>query len=176
VSKSTTTRYRRYLEEKAIACLLLDRSLDAEGIGHSEIVSNDLDAALLGEVSPGLPVVLIEGVLDGDNRVLGDESEVVISQFLTCNPLGGIRVGVFEVQVIFAIFVELGRGHVQSNLDLPLIAGLLDGFSEELEGLFCARHVGSEATLVTDISCCRIVGSLSCKINFQTDRQCHTLR
>lgn len=53
-----------YLQQQAVASLLLDSSLDTEGVGDGEIITDDLDAALGGEMSPGLPVILIEGILN----------------------------------------------------------------------------------------------------------------
>src|SRR5690606_24475095 len=117
----------------------------------SQVVTDNLDSALGGEVGPGLPVILIEGVLDGDNGVLLNVGEVEIGEFLASDPLGGIGVGVLEVEVVLAVLVELGRGNIESDLDLALIAGLLDGLSEEFERLIGARNVGSESTLVTNV-------------------------
>lgn len=61
-----------YLEQETVASLLLDGGLDTEGVGDGQIITNDLDTTTGGEVSPGLPVILLEGVLNGDNGVLLD--------------------------------------------------------------------------------------------------------
>jgi hypothetical protein len=53
-----------HLEQETIASLLLDRSLDAEGVGYRQVISDDLDATVLGEVRPCGPIILIEGILD----------------------------------------------------------------------------------------------------------------
>lgn len=66
------------LQKQTIAGLLFDGSLDAERISDGQIVTNDLDAALAGEVSPGFPVILVEGVLNGNNGVLLDVAQVKV--------------------------------------------------------------------------------------------------
>ena len=110
-----------------------------------------MDPALLGEVCPGLPVVLIEGVLDGDDRVLLDETNVKVSELLAGNPLGGVRVGVLKVQVIFALFVEFGGSNIESDLDLSFISSPLDGLDEELERFLGTADVRRETSLITDV-------------------------
>ena len=121
------------LEEETVAGLLLDRSLDAERVGDREVVADDLDAGLAGEVAPRLPVVLVEGVLDRHDRVLLDVAEVEVRKLNTGDPLRGVRVRVLEVKVVLALLVELRRGNIQRNLDLALVPGLLNSLREELQ-------------------------------------------
>lgn len=52
------------------------------------------------EVVPGLPVILSEWILDGDNWVLLGELLVEISQLLVGEPLGWVGVRVLEVYKI----------------------------------------------------------------------------
>ena len=51
------------LEEETVARLLLDGGLDALNVGDGEVVADDLVLGVRGQVSPRLPVVLVEGVL-----------------------------------------------------------------------------------------------------------------
>lgn len=51
------------LEQQSVTSRLLDGGLDPGGVGHGQVVTDDLDLRVLGEVRPGLPVVLVEGVL-----------------------------------------------------------------------------------------------------------------
>jgi hypothetical protein len=139
------------LEQETVASLLLDSSLDTEGVGDSKVVADDLDATFGGEVSPSLPIVLIEGILDGDDGVLLNVAEVEVGELDTSEPLCGVGIGVLEVEVVLAILVELGGGNIESDLDLALITGLLDGLAEELKRLVCARHVGGESSLITNV-------------------------
>jgi hypothetical protein len=55
------------LEKEGVAGFSLDRVFDTDGVGDCEIVTDDLTIVLGAEVSPGLPVVLIEGILDTAN-------------------------------------------------------------------------------------------------------------
>ena len=51
-------------EEEGIACFLLDGVFDTDGVGDCEIVTDDLVVVFGAEVGPGLPVVLVERILD----------------------------------------------------------------------------------------------------------------
>lgn len=139
------------LEQETVASLLLNGSLDTDGVGDSQIITDDLDARLGGKVGPCLPVILVERILNGDNGVVLDVLEVDIGELGTSNPLGRIRVGVLEVQIVLAVLVELGGGDVESNLDLALVAGLFDSLRQEFQGLIGTGDVGSKSTLVTDV-------------------------
>lgn len=65
-----------------------------------------------------------------------------------------LGVGVLEVQIVLALLVELGRSDVKGNLDLAFVSSVGDGSNEEVEGLFSARDVGCETSLITDIGGC----------------------
>lgn len=64
-------------------------------------------------------------------------------------------VGVLEVEVVvlavLSLFVEFGRGDVERDLDFARVAGLFDGFDEQLERLLGAGNVWCESTLVTNV-------------------------
>lgn len=53
------------LQQQAVASLLLTGLLDALGVGDGQIVSHHLDIHCPRELSPVLPVILIERILDG---------------------------------------------------------------------------------------------------------------
>ena len=57
------------LEEEGIACFLLDGVLDTDGVGDSEIVTDDLTIVFGAVVGPCLPVILVEGILDTANQL-----------------------------------------------------------------------------------------------------------
>jgi hypothetical protein len=67
-----------YLEEKTIASLLFNRRFDTLRIGDCQVIANNLYTALLGEMRPSFPVILIERILNGDNGVLLRQSDVQI--------------------------------------------------------------------------------------------------
>ena len=118
------------LQQETIASLLLNGSLDAERVRDSQIVTDNLDTRLGCEVGPGLPVVLVERILDRHNGVLLNVAEVQLAELNTSDPLGRVGVGVLEVQIVLAFLVELGGRNVKSNLDLSLVTSLLDCLSE----------------------------------------------
>lgn len=87
---------------RTVASLGLNGLLDTLNVGDGQVVADDLDVGVGGEVAPGLPVVLVEGVLDGDDAVLLDVAEVDLGKLLAGDPLGGVGVGVLELQVVLA--------------------------------------------------------------------------
>lgn len=142
------------LEEESVARLELDGLLDAERVGDSQIVTDNLDVLGLGEVAPGLPVVLSEGVLDGDNGVLLAELGVKVGKLLVAEPLAGVALGVLEVKIVLLLLslVELAGSNVHGDLDLASVADLLNGIGDELKGLLGSLDIGSDTTLVTDVA------------------------
>lgn len=85
------------LEQKTVASLLLDGSLDTQGVCYSQVITDNLNAAVLGEVGPRFPIILVEGVLDRDDRVLLNVAEIKVSEFDARDPFGRVGVGVFEI-------------------------------------------------------------------------------
>lgn len=75
------------LEQETVAGLLLDGRLDTQGVRDSQVIANDGDAAVGRKVRPGLPVVLVEGVLDRGDGVLLDPSDVEVSELLSGDEL-----------------------------------------------------------------------------------------
>ncbi|KAL2290733.1 hypothetical protein FJTKL_14732 [Diaporthe vaccinii] len=142
------------LEQQGVGSLELDGLLDADGVGDSQVIPDDLDVLGLVEVAPGLPVILGEGVLDGDDGVLLGQVAVQGGELLVGDPLGGVRVGVLEVQVVLLLvnLVELGRGDVHGNVHLAGVASLLDGVGDELEGLLGGLDIGGNTTLISDVA------------------------
>ena len=70
------------LQQKGVAGLLVNTGLDSGWVSDQQIVTNNLGVFTntLGEVNVALPVILIEGVLNGNNRVVIDKSTVDIGQ------------------------------------------------------------------------------------------------
>ena len=142
------------LEQESVAGLQLDGLLDAQRVGHGQVVTNDLEVGGLVEVAPGLPVILSEGVLNADDGVLASQRLVQVGQLLVGEPLGGVAVGVLEVKVVLldVTLVELAGGNVQSNVNLASVASLLNGSSDEVESLLSGLNVGGNTTLVTNVT------------------------
>jgi hypothetical protein len=93
--------------------LLLNGSLDSLDVGNGQVISDDLGLGVLGKVGPRLPVVLVERVLDRDDRVLGDHLVVLGGELLAGDPLRRVRVGILEVKV--AAEEERGKGSVSES-------------------------------------------------------------
>lgn len=153
------------LEEKTVAGLLLDGRLDTKRVRHGKVIADNLDAALLGEVRPSIPVILVEGVLNRDDRVLLDVAQVEVGELNTRDPLGRIRVGVLEVKVVLAVLVKLGRGDVKRDLDLALVTRLLDSLGEQLKRLLRTRDIGRKPTLITNVDGFNEVSKVPCENN-----------
>lgn len=65
-----------------------------------------LNAGVGGDVGPGLPVVLVERVLNADDRELLHEALVDVCQLVHVHPLALIRAGVLEVKVVLSFPVS----------------------------------------------------------------------
>lgn len=139
------------LKQETVASFFLDSGPNPKGVGDSEIITDNLDATLGGKVSPSFPVVLVEGILNGDDGVLLNVADVEVGEFDTGKPLRGVRIGILEIEIIFAILVELGRGNIKSDLDLSLITRLLDRLAKELKRFFRTRYVGGESSFITNV-------------------------
>jgi hypothetical protein len=142
------------LQEKGVAGLELNGLLNAQRVGDSQVITDDLEVGGLVEVAPGLPVVLSEGVLDGDNGVLGSEGLVEVGKLLVGEPLGGVALGILEVKIVLLgiLLVELAGGNIHGNLDLASVASLLNGLGDEVESLLGGLNIRSDTTLVTDVT------------------------
>ncbi|GBE58766.1 phosphopyruvate hydratase, putative [Babesia ovata] len=141
-----------HLQQKSVASLLGEGGLDTLGVGDKQVVTNNLHSrADLGRQHlVRLPVVLVEGVLNGDNGVLLAKLLVVGDHF---GARLQARLLALETQVVGARFldVELGSSDIHGNLDLAIKAGLLDGLNQQVEGLLGGLDVRGETTLVTHV-------------------------
>lgn len=163
------------LQQQSVARLQLNRLLDAQGVGHGQVVTDalvskkyfrircdaqsrylpdDLEVRSLVEVAPCLPVILSEGVLNADDGVLAGKVLVQVGQLLIGEPLGGIAVRVLEVKVVFLgiRLVELARGDVHGDVDFASVASLLDGLGDQVQSLLGSLNVRGNTTLVTDVT------------------------
>lgn len=154
-----------YLKEKTIASLLLDGRLDTKRVCHGQVVSDDLDLRIRSEMRPSLPVILVKWILDGYDRVFLDQLKVNVCELLSGDPLCWVGVRVLEVQVILAILVKFGRRDIESDLDLALVASLLDCLHEQLKGFLSTAHVRRKSTLVAHVRRCQRLKENICVSN-----------
>lgn len=143
------------LEQETVASLLVDGSLDAERVSDGQVVADNLDRGVRDEAGPFLPVILIEGVFDGDDGVLLDVATVEIGKLLASDLVRTFLVGVLEVEVVVLVvvgfLVEFGGGDVESDLDLASVSSLFDGLDEKFERLLSTGDVRCEASLITNV-------------------------
>ena len=108
------------------------------GVGDEEVVADNLDCSVGGQLGVALPVVLrfrikitisklkilyyrthlVEGVLDGEDGVVLDESLVHLGQLVAGDPVLRLALRVLEVQVVLAVLAELAGSNVHANEDL----------------------------------------------------------
>ena len=134
------------LDQERVGRALPDAAGEPLGVGDEEVVADELDlvAELRGQLLPAGPVVLVERVLDGHERIGVDELAVVGRHVL-----GGL---LLALEGVGAVVAELAGGDVERERDLGagLVAGLLDRGDDQVERLAVALEVGREATLVTE--------------------------
>mmetsp|Transcript_26955 Transcript_26955/g.67764 ORF Transcript_26955/g.67764 Transcript_26955/m.67764 type:complete len:364 (+) Transcript_26955:312-1403(+) len=143
------------LEEEGVAGVAVDGALNALGVGDEQIVANDLYTIgdLGGERGEGLPVVLVERILNGDDRVLGAELLVERDQLGAGLLQTAVALLVLKVEVVHVLLLEeeLGGRNVHAELHLASVASTLDGLGAKGETLHVVEDVGREATLVANV-------------------------
>lgn len=115
---------------------------------------NNLEVRGLVEVAPSLPVILSKRILNADNGVLLGKVLVQVGKLLVGEPLLGVALRVLEVEVVFLDIglVELAGGNVHGNLDFASVSGLLNGLGDQVESLLGSLNIGSNTTLITDVT------------------------
>mmetsp|Transcript_10019 Transcript_10019/g.17957 ORF Transcript_10019/g.17957 Transcript_10019/m.17957 type:complete len:494 (+) Transcript_10019:288-1769(+) len=144
-----------HLQQQSVACLVVDGLLHPCNIGHGEIVANNLSgpANLLCESCPGSPVILIERIFDGDERIVVAKARVEVCQHSACHlQLGGLlglSVPSSQVVAVLVLNLELRCSHVHADLANILVASFFDGLHDEFHTLFGIAG-RCKATLVSD--------------------------
>lgn len=96
-----------YLEQKAVARFSLNCSLDTNEVRDGQIIANHLNVDIGSKMGPSIPVVLREGILNEDDRIVLDVAQIEVCDLFSSNPLAGVRVRVLEVQVVLLVLEEL---------------------------------------------------------------------
>ena len=134
--------------------MLLDGALDERGVGHEQVVADELDAAAEArcERAPARPVRLAEPVLERDDRVTGQPGRPEVDQLL------GVERAVLGLEAVLARDVALagplhedrahGRVERQRQVLPEPVAGSLDRPQDHLDRRLVRRQAGREATLV----------------------------
>ena len=117
-------------------------------VGDEQVVSDELHAVADGrrQRRPARPVVLRHPVLDGHDGVALHEVDPELRHLL------GAERPVLAGQPVGAVAVQLARGGVEGDGDVLArrVAGPLDGFHEDPDGVLVAVEVRGEAALVPD--------------------------
>ena len=62
------------LEQESIAGFLVDGRANSLGVGHQQIITNNLYLSAGSQLGIALPVVLVKGILNGDHRIVPDKA------------------------------------------------------------------------------------------------------
>ena len=128
--------------------MLLEAHLHALDVGDEQVVADELDAVAesLGQHGPAFPVVLAHAVLHGDDGIGVGELLPHVDHLAAGHGLLGLRQGVGAVLVV----VPIRHGGVDGEHEVlaGLVAGLLDGGDDALEGVLVLLQVGSVAALI----------------------------
>ena len=100
----------------------------------------------LGQHSPALPVGLGHAVLQGDDGVGVGKLLPHVHQLLLGQLLAGLGLDI----ALLLLVPPLGGGGVDGDLEVltGLVAGLLDGLHDDLQGILVLLQVGGVAALV----------------------------
>ena len=142
------------LDEDGVAAAQANALGQALGVGDKQVVANQLHLAaqLLGHVLPAFPVLLVEAVLDGVDRIFLDQPLPVLDQFLTGKDLTAL--GQLVLALLAALPLAGGGIHSQDEVLAGHVTGLLDGgqngLEDILDGLLVAGQIRRKAAFVTD--------------------------
>src|SRR5690606_34859263 len=109
------------LDENGVGNAALDPIAKALRVGDEKIVADKLHPSpdFLGQQLPALPVILAHPILNRDDRIIADESGVVLDH------RAGLENFALALQMVFAILEEFGRGCIEREIDIltRLVAG-----------------------------------------------------
>mmetsp|Transcript_74964 Transcript_74964/g.165560 ORF Transcript_74964/g.165560 Transcript_74964/m.165560 type:complete len:325 (+) Transcript_74964:248-1222(+) len=146
-----------HLQQQCVAGTNLQGLLDACWVCHQQVIPHDLNTLthLAHEVLVSIPVVLVEGILDGNEGVLVQPCLVIICQLWSSLLHLCWAAWILEVQVVMLLLrsVELGSCNICANLHLVAVARLGDCFHKNIQGLIVVLHVWCKATLIANVAC-----------------------
>ena len=70
---NSTLNSQAYFQQQRVAGFGFDGGLNSLGVGDGEIITDELNLRGAHEVGPRRPIILIEGVFDGNDRVFRDK-------------------------------------------------------------------------------------------------------
>ncbi|CAN4012651.1 tRNA (N6-threonylcarbamoyladenosine(37)-N6)-methyltransferase TrmO, partial [Dysosmobacter welbionis] len=136
------------LDEDGVAHLLLNAGGQALHVGDEQVVAHQLHPVAdgAGQHGPALPVGLGHAVLQGDDGIVVGKLLPHVHQLLLGQLLAGLGL---DIELLLLV-PPLGRGGVNGDLEVlaGLVAGLLDGLHDDLQGVLILLQVGGIAALV----------------------------
>ncbi len=133
-------------DQQGVAGLLANAAADALGVGHQQVVANQLHLVAQGllQHGPAFPVVLGQAVFQRNDGILVNPVFPELDQFFAGEGFA------FTAQVVLAIFVKFRGRRVDGNGNFlaDLVACFLDGFHDDFDGLGVGLEAGSKAALV----------------------------
>src|SRR5271166_3589205 len=143
------------LDQDAVGAALGNASRQAFGVGHEEVVANNLGLASqrLGEGRVTGPVVLVERVLDRDDGILVNPCREKVNHLLAREDLVGCRFPEL-VALLISLVEQFGAGAVEGDGDVLVaaggVAGLADGVENEGDR-FLVVEVGREPAFIANV-------------------------
>ncbi len=136
------------LDEDGVADMLLNAGGQTLDVGDEQVVADQLHAVAdgLGQHRPAFPVRLGHAVFEGDDRIGVGEARPHIHQLLLRQLGAGLGLDV----ALLLLIPPLGGSGVDGDLEVlaGLVAGLLDGLHDDLEGVLVLGQVGGVAAFV----------------------------
>ncbi len=133
-----------HLDENCVPHALCDPSPKELLVRHEEVVADELDRAaqLLGQRAPLVPGVLVEAVLDRDERIALRQRGVEVDHRL------GLERAPLARELVAPVLEDLARCRVESNPDPLAMTCALGGLEDRLDRLLGRLQIGREASLV----------------------------
>mmetsp|Transcript_18289 Transcript_18289/g.48702 ORF Transcript_18289/g.48702 Transcript_18289/m.48702 type:complete len:276 (+) Transcript_18289:138-965(+) len=130
-----------HLKKQRVACLVVNGLLHPSHIRHGKVIADNLGRSthLLREPNPGLPIILVKGVLNGNERVVLAQARIEVGErsagHLEVRRLLRLSIPRAKVVAILALDLELRSGDIHADFADVLIACLLDGLHYEFHAL-----------------------------------------
>ena len=135
------------LDQDRIGDARLDPTTQALGVGDEHVVAHELQARAqaLGERTPALPVLLVDAVLERDDRIAPAQLRPVVAQLLGGQAAPLVR------QRIAPVAVQLAGGSVEGDTHVlgGPVTGRLDRGEQHLQRFLVGAQIGREAALVS---------------------------
>ena len=137
------------LDQNRVAAMQGDTLMQTLGVGYEQVVANQLYslAQLLSHHLPAFPVLFIQAILDGVDRVLVAQALPVCYQLSGGELLTGL--GQYILALLLALPLTGSSIDRQYEILARLITGLLNSLKNQLNRLFVACQVRCETALIT---------------------------